>query len=127
MTSLRYLTLQLFVGPLLVAVDIDIVHSPPRSAGQDFHQDEEPQREGLCPLRFHVCIPTSALDATNGIEYQLCHRRLVAATLSPEEFSIHTGSVWHRGLPNTTNSGRCNVFLSYRPVWYNMAYVLGAD
>ena len=125
--SLCVVTSRLIAGPLHVAVDIDIVQSPPRSAGQEFHQDEEPQREGLCPIRFHVCLPTSALDATNGIEYQLCHRRLVAATLSPEEFSIHTGSVWHRGLPNTTNNGRCNVFLSYRPIWYNVAYVLGAD
>ena len=114
-------------GPVRVAVDIDLVFSPAGAAGQDFHQDEEPQRQGLCPIRFHVCLPTSDLDAANGIEYRLSRNGIVALSLSPGELGIHTGSVWHRGLPNTTQESRCNVFLSYRPVWYNMAYVLGAD
>ena len=99
---------------LNIDIEIGIIRADPGCAAQKVHQDD-PTNE-ICPTRFHICVPTSPLDAENSIQYIIPNSQLTAdLILNLGEVAIHSGSVDHRGLRNSKDADRTNVFVSAHP------------
>jgi hypothetical protein len=107
-----------------ISVSVTFVTAFAGCAAQEPHTDLPPSTlpHGCCgtgaPFRLYVCVPLdNALDGSNGLGY--FPSPPTSATI-PEVFPevrldqdilIHTSSVLHRGLANTSTESRTNLFL----------------